>query len=154
MIEPLRKCRVCGLEAWTEEDLKNFVEGKMYKYGHENVCLNCKSPLNIEYKNRIKTKAFKKLSIDGIPKCAVCGFSDDIRFLQIDHIKNDGYKDLTSWGGRYKASSVCRKILKMPKKEAIKKYQVLCAFHNWAKRFGKIGEEYKVIVLRDSQDDS
>ena len=112
-------------------------------------CKKCERKLCKDYDRRKKLKVFQKLSGDETPKCAVCGFSDDIRFLQIDHINDDGNRDLTSWGRRYKGNEMYRKIFKMSKEDAKEKYQVLCAFHNWAKRFGKTGEEYKVIVLGD-----
>ena len=138
------------MEAWTKEDLKYFRKFKGSKYGREHLCKKCINQISKQSEDKIKLKALKKLSIDETPKCSICGFSEDIRFLQIDHIKNDGNKDLISLGRRYKGKYIYRKILKMPVEEAKSKYQILCAFHNWAKRFGKTGEEYKVIVLRDS----
>jgi len=152
MGEPLRKCRVCGLEAWTKEDLEKFKKFKASKYDRDNICKKCDRRRGRKYDDIKKLKAYQKLSTDGIPKCSVCGFSDDIRFLQIDHINDDGNRDLTSWGRRYKGIKIYSKILKMSKEEAKEKYQVLCAFHNWAKRFGKTGEEYKVIVLGDKNE--
>ncbi len=35
---PLRVCRVCGLEAWTEEDLKLFRKSRVHLYGYRNQC--------------------------------------------------------------------------------------------------------------------
>jgi len=153
MNEPLRKCRICGLEAWTEKELEYFSKFKESKYGRDTLCKKCKNQLCKKSEDKIKLKALQKLSRDGFPRCLVCGFSDDIRFLQIDHIKNDGNKDLTSGGKRYKGKDIYRKILNMPIEEARSKYQVLCAFHNWAKRFGKTGAEYKVIVLESPEGD-
>lgn len=37
----LRKCRKCGKEAYTEEDLKHFHKKKISPYGCENLCNAC-----------------------------------------------------------------------------------------------------------------
>jgi len=42
MSNSLRKCRGCGLEAWTEEDLKQFVPRTASKYNRDNECINCR----------------------------------------------------------------------------------------------------------------
>lgn len=41
LVEPLRVCRECGLEAFTEEDLELFAKGKTCKYGRDNLCKKC-----------------------------------------------------------------------------------------------------------------
>lgn len=61
--EPLRKCRVCGLEAWTEEELERFAESKTAKYGRLKICKkdnskrsrewHKKNPLRRVYSNMI-----------------------------------------------------------------------------------------------------
>ena len=40
-IEALRKCRVCGLEAHTEQDLEKFRKEKRSRYGRDNRCKTC-----------------------------------------------------------------------------------------------------------------
>ena len=37
----LRKCRECGLEAHTTEDLELFPKNKLACYGHRNICKKC-----------------------------------------------------------------------------------------------------------------
>ena len=62
-------------------------------------------------------------------KCKRCGF-DDMRALQIDHIKGGGYKEIKNIHSRERIRLV---------KESIKnnenKYQLLCANCNWIKRY-------------------
>jgi len=90
-----------------------------------------------ESKNRTMLKVFKKLSLDGEAKCAVCGFKDDYRLLQIDHKNDDGSKDLTKWGRKRTGAILQAKIIKMSDEEARASYQVLCIVHNWLKRYGE-----------------
>jgi hypothetical protein len=40
-IDPLRKCRVCGLEAYTVQDLEMFVKSKIQPYGRIPLCKVC-----------------------------------------------------------------------------------------------------------------
>jgi len=73
MSAPLRKCRVCGLEAWTEEDLEKFVNSPKYRYGKRNLCKkdknaytrewNRKNHLKIVYSNMIK-RCYNKNNAD------------------------------------------------------------------------------------------
>lgn len=81
----------------------------------------------------------------GAPSCEVCGFSDDIRFLQIDHKQRDGNKERGKFKG---ASPFYFQILRMTQEEARKKYRVLCLLHNWADRYGITGEEYAIIKVK------
>jgi len=41
MEKPLRKCLVCGLEAWTEEDLERFKKNKKCIQGKQALCKSC-----------------------------------------------------------------------------------------------------------------
>jgi len=66
--EPLRVCRVCGLEAHSEEDLGDFAKNKTSAYGHQNICLKC---LHEETKERSH-----RIAVDDPPgsaRCRVCG---------------------------------------------------------------------------------
>ena len=100
-----------------------------------------------EKRHRVRTqvKAYLHLSPDGIPKCAVCGFSGDPQFLQIDHIGDDGPEDLLPCGKKRTGIHLERAILKLTPEEARKKYQLLCSFHNWTKMYGIIGTQYAVV---------
>lgn len=55
-------------------------------------------------------------------RCKRCGF-DDIRALQIDHVRGDGYKHVGGW------SWLLWDISQQPEK-----YQCLCSNCNWIKR--------------------
>jgi len=50
MSKLLRKCRVCGLEAYTEADLKKFKGDITYKIGYQNICKNCAKIKMREYR--------------------------------------------------------------------------------------------------------
>jgi len=63
----LRVCRVCGLEAWKEEDLENFKKDKGCPHGRVNICKPCSNQLNRTYFPRPKT-VFPYLR-----KCRICG---------------------------------------------------------------------------------
>ena len=45
---PLRKCIVCGLEAYNENDLQSFMKSKTAKYGYVNRCKKCQSTIASE----------------------------------------------------------------------------------------------------------
>ena len=63
-------------------------------------------------------------------RCCKCGF-EDVRALQFDHIKDDGYLDKQ----RLKhANSIIAYYYKNPE-IAKQKLQILCANCNWIKRF-------------------
>jgi len=67
-ITPLRICRVCGLEALTEEDLALFAKNKTSAHGRQNICKKC---LSEEAKQR---KAVDPgADPEGSARCRVCG---------------------------------------------------------------------------------
>jgi len=47
--KPLRTCRVCGLEAYTEENLKLFRVAKTKPYGRCTICKTCQTEWNKRY---------------------------------------------------------------------------------------------------------
>jgi len=67
-IKPLRVCRVCGLEALTEDDLGTFAKNKTSAHGHQNICLKC---LHEEAKERSRRTVIDDPS--GSSRCRVCG---------------------------------------------------------------------------------
>lgn len=89
-IKYLRKCRRCGLEAITKEDLELFTTDNRLKYGKDTICKKCYSIIRIgryasdpKYKERAsrwhhekskKTKFKRKLLSIGKPiLCYFCG---------------------------------------------------------------------------------
>ena len=63
MSEPLRKCRSCGLEAYTEQDLELFVKAKDLPYGRETQCKKCHN----EHRTKLKPQG------NYLKKCNTCG---------------------------------------------------------------------------------
>jgi hypothetical protein len=53
-IKPLRKCRHCGLEAYTEEDLKFFREKSEGLYSRDNLCKKCYMDYHKDYYQKHK----------------------------------------------------------------------------------------------------
>lgn len=79
--KPLRKCYICGLEAWTESDLQLFEKDKRYSFGRKPLCKKCKKINRINTKKGLPT--FKKKPTIYIKKCRVCGLEIyDIKDLQ------------------------------------------------------------------------
>lgn len=79
--------------------------------------------------NRDKTKEYKSniFNILGM-KCVWCGF-DDIRALQIDHVKGGGIKERKYESSRGYYKNILMKVL-----QGSKDYQILCANCNQIKR--------------------
>lgn len=113
----MRKCRECGLEAYTQEDLELFVKDKTYPKGYQNRCKKCENeyqrqhhklnPLLSRYRNMIrrctdpKQISYPRYGGRGIKVCddwsndrqAFIGWSLANGFkpeLQLDRIDNDG----------------------------------------------------------------
>jgi len=70
IVEPLRKCRDCGLEAWNEEDLKLFKKQKTSLYGRSNWCKKCCAKYTM---NRYPSKRMKE-SLDNLEYPTYCYF--------------------------------------------------------------------------------
>ena len=82
----------------------------------------------------IRLSALRKISNPA--KCNRCGL-DDLRCLDIDHLKNDGSQER-----RAKSShKLCTEILKMDEKEIGEKYQVLCKNCNWIRYLETLKEK-------------
>ena len=87
----LRKCRECGKEAHSTENLELFQKGKKSKYGRENICLDCVRLKNLTWsrnnaeakkeaqdkwrcknKYNISYEEYKEI-MDSAVECEVCG---------------------------------------------------------------------------------
>jgi hypothetical protein len=55
-MEPLRKCKKCGFETHSEEDLELFKKSRGSKYGRDNVCKKCASTIGIEWAKNNKNR--------------------------------------------------------------------------------------------------
>ena len=80
----LRKCRDCGVEANTLEDLKDFSAKSAGTYGVDTQCKQCKS---IEHKARRYgvTKNFVRTVITESSECSICNSKDNLVY---DHCHN------------------------------------------------------------------
>lgn len=76
------------------------------------------------YMRKVRARVVKHLG----DKCKRCGFSDS-RALQIDHVNNDGWKELRA--GRFYLGSYSFYLKVMADKKG--RYQLLCANCNWIK---------------------
>lgn len=65
--------------------------------------------------------------------CARCGFSD-IRALQLDHVKNDGFKCRVRRSDGRRVTRTHPSWYDAVKNYQPNKYQILCANCNWIKR--------------------
>jgi hypothetical protein len=147
-----KHCNRCGKEL----NIKEFNKNKTTKDGLAYYCRSCRSKerneinretnrmYSIKHNAKLRIGALKTLSGDN-PYCEICGFSDDIRFLHIDHRNGGGEKERKI----LHHSALHSKIIKMGN-EAKKEYRVLCVLHNWAGRYGITGEEYIIIKKKDT----
>lgn len=97
MIEPLRICRFCGLEAWTDEDLEQFVKSKEGRYGRYKLCKLCWNKYNRNYKARTYKP---KPRPPYLRKCYECGLEA--------HIEGDLERFIKSKNGRYGRLNLCK----------------------------------------------
>lgn len=69
-MKPLRRCRTCGLEAWTQEDLELFKKTKNKPYGRDTWCKKC----HVKDQEKYKRNKVEKALIEGFPKPITCSF--------------------------------------------------------------------------------
>lgn len=97
------------------------------------------SPFEHKLTNKIEVQRVRLKTLEHIKYPAVCERCGESNFLvlTIDHINNDGQEE------RKKHSTIqtWRRILKMKKNDARKRYQVLCRNCNWLKRIERIYEK-------------
>ena len=97
----LRKCRICGIKAYTEKDLEIFLTNKRGNYGYDNLCKTCrleyrrKHPLRSRYYDMISrchNKNHANYSDYGGRGIYVCDEWRNNRQAFIDWAKNNGFK--------------------------------------------------------------
>ena len=136
MTNSLRRCRKCGLEAKSEEDLKNFVLHKPSPYGRQNYCKKCRNKYVKEWENinreninagtrRYKQKIRNDVLVLYGNKCVCCGESF-YEFLTLDHINGGGREESRRLGGTYAVYKRARDLFYSDKEEALKTYRILC----------------------------
>lgn len=67
---PLRRCRTCGLEAWTKEDLELFRKINNKPHGRDTWCKKC----HVKDQEKYKRTKVEKALIAGFPKPIICCF--------------------------------------------------------------------------------
>lgn len=83
-MRPLRICRVCGLEAYTEEDLEPFVKHRNKLHGHDTICKKCHCEIEKErwWNKRGKfIEVFRERSPDGLIRCYFCGEITEVEII-------------------------------------------------------------------------
>jgi hypothetical protein len=134
-----RKCTKCGA------DLNNDNWSESNQYNHYNICHDCfMKQSNEVYKTRRvwykdKNQALKKKVIDHYGgKCACCGI-DDLIFLTLDHILDDGniHRDILRGNKKDHRGGGGNKTYKWAVDNSYPPvFQVLCFNCNWAKSHG------------------
>ncbi len=77
------------------------------------------------------------------PICKCCGEAE-ILFLTIDHVNNDGFKDVYKDGGRIGGSALCRRIIKEGFPDT---YQIMCMNCNLGKSRNNGICPHKVLTI-------
>jgi len=108
MNESLRKCRVCGLEAWNNKDLEKFVKNKDCYYGRRTLCKACRN-------KKQRTLHPKKL-VTYLRKCHVCG----LEAKTINELKNFKRRKHCKYGH----ANICKKCEKQLSHERYKKIRL------------------------------
>jgi 5-methylcytosine-specific restriction endonuclease McrA len=52
--EPLRKCKICGLEAYNDADLEKFKKSPRHKYHRDNICKKCHNAIERHRKRKFR----------------------------------------------------------------------------------------------------
>ena len=91
LIEPLRKCTVCSLTAFTQDELSAFVPCKQSKHGYKKICKRCANKRNQEHPKKKDWKTDhqtrKRYSIDASTYkqrmkssscCQICGSEKEL----------------------------------------------------------------------------
>jgi hypothetical protein len=101
-MEPLRKCKDCGLEAHTEEDLEGFTKHKPSTHGRRHWCSPCYNKARNQGDYRLNTHLRTKFGItlddynrileeqDG--RCSICDTTacSTGQRLSVDHCHDTG----------------------------------------------------------------
>jgi len=68
LTKPLRVCRVCGVKAFTEDDLALFARNKTSAYGHQRICLKC-----LHERAKQRKTVDRGADPEGSTRCRICG---------------------------------------------------------------------------------
>ena len=117
----LRKCNICGLKAYTEQDLSSFCSGQRCKFGKKNLCKSCNSSLYKDRHKVVRDNNRKKIKeyLGGEYRCQDCGLVHDYLPLFDWHHRDPSKKE-------NQISRIMTNSWKYVKKE-IDKCDFLCA---------------------------
>lgn len=117
---PIRKCIVCGLEAYSQEDLGLFAKSKRSPYGRLNLCKKCNNERHKEYMNNLPKekkeqrrqyqKEYSKKNKENIAIQSLKWQRNNrkkIRKSQIKHRKKLRLQVLTHYGGNPPICDCC-----------------------------------------------
>ncbi len=129
-MKPLRRCRVCGLEAYIDQDLELFKKRTGYPYNRLTICKSCNS------------RQLKKPPDQFLRKCRVCGLeanTDDDLINFVNHKKQPHGKD-----------NLCRPCLNKQQKERSHHTEELIEVYRKRSSDGKIycyfcGDEVTIL---------
>ena len=82
-LEPLRKCKDCGLEAHTQDDLNLFAGARGSRFDKMNICQQC-----VKVRKNLIRKHKSKKPIDLICEC--CNNKVEHKLLCFDHCHSTG----------------------------------------------------------------
>lgn len=106
ILEPLRVCRVCGLEVWTENNLELLKGNYTCLHGRENLCKECRKDIDKAYSKTpmgraIHTKSRRKWEKDNPEKFkkAVQKYRSTTKYKEMnnDRIKQSRKRDPEKW---------------------------------------------------------
>jgi len=92
--------------------------------------LKNRDKLRIAKRENARKRRLEILSMLGDHKCVKCGYSEDYRVLQIDHVRSNGTEDRKKMAHSWSYLFWKKALIERPSD-----YQILCANCNWIKRY-------------------
>lgn len=124
---PLRKCRKCGREAWTNKHLKLFRKNNRLLYGRDNICKECVNKRTTEIyhqHNPIKPPLLY------LRKCIICGLEakipEDLELFRKEHSNLYGHLNICKQCDNKRTLERRRKKYPKPPKPSYLKKCKLC----------------------------
>ncbi len=97
-MKPLRKCKNCGIEAHTEEDLKLFRSSTASKYGKSNYCKVCANHTQQKRRQTLKYEACKYKGGECL-KCGIKVTTVNTPIFEFHHINPNEKEYQLSYSG-------------------------------------------------------
>lgn len=108
MSEPLRVCRDCGLEAWTEKDLELFVKNRYCFHGRRPFCKRCR--------HKAWRETHPEIKLPYLRKCRVCGLEAKTN-RDLNHFRKRK-------NSKYEYDNICTNCDKLQNKARYKKIRL------------------------------